>query len=328
MSQYYLLTQHIKIDNANCISGPISYGFPNIGGILGSIHHLARSLAVENTPLTLGGTLIAVHQCLPKIYQPSFDGTFIQSRNPIKKDGSTASIIEEGKVNLNLSLVVQVEADAEQIAEQAPAFSKRIKEHLMQQRMAGGSVMAIRSVRFIEAQGDSNKQIALALTPSYILTDASTLLPALIEELKTGFKHELEQGLFVTPTEEPTGLPPNPQATGLDVLLANQSFFHLSPKENEKDWQSYSIKTGRGWLVPLPIGYQAISEKYSAGEMANLRNPQYASQYVETIYTLGKWVFSMRFARGEDSHEFNSLFWHYETQDNLYLYSTSNLGEN
>lgn len=78
-------------------------------------------------------------------------------------------------------------------------------------------------------------------------------------------------------------------------------------------------KQGRGWLVPIPIGHQGISDLYDAGDMQNVRNPEYPSQYVEAIYGLGKWVFPYRIKDLADALWYQQ----YDESNNLYLVTQS-----
>ena len=57
-ADFYLVFKHIKIQAANAISGPLSYGFPAISGFVGAIHALSRKL---NGQATLNGVMIACH---------------------------------------------------------------------------------------------------------------------------------------------------------------------------------------------------------------------------------------------------------------------------
>ena len=324
MSTFYLLFDRVDIEQANAISGPLSYGFPAIGGFVGAIHHLARRLNREKIPLSPGGVLIACHRCAPRIFRAGrySDATFIQSRNPLRKNGETAAIIEEGKVDLTVSLVVEIEGARDTVLDDRKMLCQQLKERLMQQRIAGGSVRKIKDVHFYEQQKTS--ELAYALAPAFVLTDARDEMAVLLEELRSGIRHHFMRGKIksVEP-QTPTGLPPKPQANALDVLLATAQWFNLPPDEGETAWKSYSIKTGRGWLVPLAIGYQAISRNYPPGEMLNTRNPNYPSRYVETVYSLGRWVFAPRLeTSGETTLEHH--FWRYQPpQENYYLFRTS-----
>lgn len=307
----YLVFKKVQIINANTISSPLTYGFPAITGFLGSFHAMSRKMAgVEQLQAySFGGVLLACHDCKPQVYRTSkySNYTFNQSRNPIKKDGKTASIIEEGKCHLTMTFVVEVLGEETLIDEEITTLIQRSTQWIQQQRMAGGSVMALSNsepVSFV-AQQDINN-IAPQLMPAFILMDAQQEFADIINEIKQD----------------------KPDATALDALL-DVSTLHHTPEfktnngEPSKDvtWNTSSIKTGRGWLVPMPIGYQGISEKYPSGVMQNVRNHEYPSQYVEAIYGLGKWIYPHRI-----QDKLQHAFWCYnhDSQNALYLVTQTN----
>lgn len=330
--KFYLLFDRIRIQAANAISGPLSYGFPALNGFLGAIHALNRRLP-ESDGVSLGGVLVACHDCDVQMYRThSFaDATFNQSRNPLKKTGETASIIEEGKVHLTVSLLVEVSKADQAWANlsqnpQADAWCEQARMLLMQQRIAGGSVTHIGDVQLFEPH--QQDEMIAALLPAFVLMDAGQDLIAITRELQTGQQHQVDVFNEIQPAYDEDGaVLPTPhaaqaQATALDALIEVATLHHLPPESKDskdskdsKEWRTHSVKSGRGWLVPLPVGYQGIAPPFAAGELSHCRTPDYPSQYVETIYSLGKWVFPFRLPEN-----FEQCFWRYATpQDNLYL---------
>lgn len=297
----YLLLDRIEVQNANAISSPLTYGFPAITGFVGAVHALDRKLPAD-LGVSLGGVLIASHRCDVQRYQPGpyADYTFNQSRNPIKKDGKTAGIVEEGKVHLTVSLIVEVVADQQAyrgLKDNPIALQNEVTALLMAQRLAGGSVMGIGGVRWFDA--DEKAELTRAILPGFVLMDAQMELSSISSELQKA----------------------QPQASALDGLLEVATVHNLPPEEGSKETNDRyeSVKTGRGWLVPMPIGYQGISPDFAVGELAHYRNPEYPSQYVEAVYTLGKWVFPYRIG------DITDAFWRYAApQDNLYLVTQTN----
>ena len=313
-ADFYLVFKHIKIQAANAISGPLSYGFPAISGFVGAIHALSRKL---NGQATLNGVMIACHNYELQAYQstPFSDRTFVQTRNPLKKNGETAPIIEEGKVHLEVSLVVELQIPDRALSrhikndadcDEAKDFLSKCKTQLMQQRIAGGSVFSIEDVqlRHIEEEWIIKSQ----LLPGFVLMDAQAELIKITKELQQGLK----QGDFVI-------LEKKPDSTALDALIETAALHHIPNHPNAKanEWQSYSVKQGRGWLVPIPVGYQAISPMFDAGQLQHCRTQDYPSQYVETLYSLGKWVFPLNLPQ-----DLSRCFWRYtEPKNGLYLIS-------
>ncbi|OCG20461.1 MULTISPECIES: type I-F CRISPR-associated protein Csy2 [unclassified Gilliamella] len=289
LPDYYLFFDHVKIHNANAISSPLTYGFPAISGFLGAIHALSRKIESEN-PIYLDGVLIACHECDVQVYRPNdyTDYTFRLTRNPLAKNGSTRSIIEEGRVHLDISLLIEVRIeDLETLydAEQQKAFIQQIKQKLYQQRIAGGHVVSIEDVKLISSD-KSDTDLANLLLPAFVLVEAPQDLQDITAELQQQ----------------------DPNATALDALVETAMLHHY-PQEKDH-WQTTSVKQGRGWLVPLHLGYQAISPLFSAGKVKHARSNEHATQFVECIYGLGKWVFPLRL-----KENLSQAFWRYKCSE-------------
>ncbi len=297
---HYLLFNEVRIEGANTLSSPITYGFPAITGFLGAVHALNRRLA--DTELEFTGILIASHECHVQYYREHMyaDYSFNQTRNPIKKDGKTASIIEEGRVHLTVSLVIEISGSqraTREIRDNAKAFVERCKTELLQQRIAGGSVFEIASVQLFSSAAAID--IQGALLPAFVLMDARQDLVDITASLQKD----------------------NPDATNMDGLI-EVATLHQEPDSASAsigDWSSRSVKTGCGWLVPITVGFQSIAPEFSPHELAHCRNPEYPSQYVEALYSLGKWVFPQRLP-----DDFAQCFWRYSQSDNLYLTTQTN----
>ena len=242
--KYYLLFDHVKIHNANAISSPLTYGFPAISGFLGAIHALNRKIESDD-PIYLDGVLIACHDCDVQVYRPNnyADYTFRLTRNPLAKNGDTRSIIEEGRVHLDVSLIVEVKIEARETLDDVndqEKFINMIRQNLYQQRIAGGQVIEIESVELYSAS-ESLDDLTKALLPAFVLVEAQQELQEITAELQQK----------------------DPNATALDALVET-AMLHHHPQEKDQ-WQTTSIKQGRGWLVPIPLGYQAISPLFEAG---------------------------------------------------------------
>lgn len=272
----YIYFHKVVICDANAISSPLTFGFPAVTGFTGAFHALSRTIMADArfADLALGGVLLACYDCTPKTYRTSKyrDYTFNQTRNPLKKDGSTASIVEEGKCNLVMSFAVEVLANnliSEQTSQELTQF---LSQAIFRQRIAGGSVMAMAKTDSVRYVGFENIQsLVPLLMPAFVLMDASLEFSELITKAQSQ----------------------NPNTTPLDVLLDVCTLHHIPELDTNGNtkWDTQSIKTGYGWLVPMPMGYQAISKRFQAGKLVNVRNPEYPSQYVEAVYGLGKWVY-------------------------------------
>ena len=294
------------IYDANTISSPLTYGLPALTGFTGAFHALSRTLMADErfADLALGGVLLACYECTPKTYRAGryHDHTFNQTRNPLKKDGKTAPIVEEGKCNLVMSFAVEVLASDLLSEKRSQELTQFLSQAIFRQRIAGGSVMNIAKTHPVRYFGfESMHQIVPLLMPAFVLMDASSEFSELIDKAESTA----------------------PKATPHDVLLDVCTLHHL-PKlafAGNTTWHTKSIKTGPGWTVPMPLGYQALREPLEAGKMDNVRNPEYPSQYVEVVYGLGKWVYPHHL---KDNIE--TAFWrqHYD-ETGLYLLTQNEL---
>ena len=287
--KYYLLFDHVKIHNANAISSPLTYGFPAISGFLGAVHALNRKIESDD-PIYLDGVLIACHDCDVQVYRPNnyADYTFRLTRNPLAKNGDTRSIIEEGRVHLDVSLIVEVKIEDRETLDDVndqEKFINQIRQKLYQQRIAGGQVIEIESVELYSAS-ESLDDLTKALLPAFVLVEAQQELQEITAELQQK----------------------DPNATALDALVET-AMLHHHPQEKEH-WQTTSVKQGRGWLVPIPLGYQAISPLFDAGMVEHARSNEHPTQFVECIYGLGKWVFPLRL-----QENLSQAFWRYKCSE-------------
>lgn len=287
--KYYLLFDHVKIHNANAISSPLTYGFPAISGFLGAIHALNRKIESDH-PIYLDGVLIACHDCDVQVYRSNnyADYTFRLTRNPLAKNGDTRSIIEEGRVHLDVSLIVEVKIEDRETLDDVndqEKFINQITQKLYQQRIAGGQVIDIESVGLYSAS-ESLDDLTQALLPAFVLVEAQQELQEITAELQQK----------------------DPNATALDALVET-AMLHHHPQEKDQ-WQTTSVKQGRGWLVPIPLGYQAISPLFEAGTVEHARSNQHPTQFVECIYGLGKWVFPLRL-----QENLSQAFWRYKCSE-------------
>lgn len=287
--KFYLLFDHVKIHNANAISSPLTYGFPAISGFLGAIHALNRKIESDD-PIYLDGVLIACHDCDVQVYRPNnyADYTFRLTRNPLAKNGDTRSIIEEGRVHLDVSLIVEVKIEDRETLDDVndqEKFINMIRQKLYQQRIAGGQVIEIESVELYSAS-ESLDDLTQALLPAFVLVEAQQDLQEITAELQQK----------------------DPNATALDALVET-AMLHHHPQEKDQ-WQTTSVKQGRGWLVPIPLGYQAISPLFEAGKVEHARSNEHPTQFVECIYGLGKWVFPLRL-----QDNLSQAFWRYKCSE-------------
>lgn len=282
-----LILPRLQVQNANAISGPLTWGFPAPTAFTGFAHALERRLS-ESSPYDFGevregfgGVGIICHGFQPQIAQPAGRRTevFCLTRNPIGKDGAAMALVEEGRTHLEVTLIIVVrdgfgEYDGGEFAQTAHRIAQGM-------RLAGGSILPTRAgerhkARWQVLPDDLDGQNALfgklrrRLLPGYALVQREDLLDERLAEIRVD----------------------QPDATALDALL-DLSRLNIEPvgpdpaKPQETLWQA---RKRSGWLVPLPIGYAGISPLYPPGEVENTRDNRTPFRFVESLYSLGQWI--------------------------------------
>lgn len=306
-----LILPRLQIQNANAISGPLTWGFPAPTAFTGFAHALERRLS-NHSPYDFGevregfgGVGIICHGFQPQIAQPAGRRTqvFCLTRNPVGKDGMPTALVEEGRAHLEITLIIVVkdgfgEYDGGEFAKMAHRVAQGM-------RLAGGSILPTRQgERYkaqwqvlpddLDGQNDLFGKLRRHLLPGYALVQGEDLLAERLAEIR------------VT----------RPDATALDALL-DLSRLNIEPagpdpaKPEETLWQ---VRKRSGWLVPLPIGYAGISPLYPPGEVENARDDSTPFRFVESLYSLGEWVGPHRL------DHLQQLFWHTEadTENGIY----------
>lgn len=177
MSQFILINR-IKVQNANAIAG-FTWGFPAITHFLGFTHNLARKLAetASFNDITLTGCAVISHEHHVHTYGSSYDTEFTQSRNPpylaSHNKANTPPVIEEGKMNMTVSLLIAYEGN---IGNRQESFIKWLAKTCLLQRLAGGTILSIKSIETHTPQDDNISRIKRKLLPGFVLQDRSSYL--------------------------------------------------------------------------------------------------------------------------------------------------------
>jgi len=83
----------------------------------------------------------------------------------------------------------------------------------------------------------------------------------------------------------------NSDATLLDALLDLSCFnYRAEILQNGKVKWTHDRQKGTGWIVPIPIGYSALSPLYGPGSVSNARDTTAPFRFVESLYSIGQWI--------------------------------------
>lgn len=256
-----LVVPHILVDDANIISGPLTWGFPAITAFTGLMTALERKLGGDVSFFKVG---VIVHSFSPRVNKER-PRRFYPTKFPGDRNGSNSPIQEEGKGSFTVSLIFDVDASLDFFRERTTTFLKDVCDTLTFMRIAGGTVVSLETpqlkavLHMCKEEADDEekaiKKLMYRLMPGSALISRHDLLLGLSEEKR------LERWL---------------DCARLTMAYdSTNSVWHTSKKD--------------GWLVPIPVGYIGLAPVQPANSVLNTRknNP---SQFVETVYSIGQWL--------------------------------------
>ncbi|EHJ94022.1 type I-F CRISPR-associated protein Csy2 [Vreelandella boliviensis] len=306
-----LVLPRLRVQNANAISSPMTWGFPAMSAFVGLMHALERKLYAAGINVSLSNVGVICHDFDAQATEGGYIRGFHLTRNPVDKTGGTAAIVEEGRIHLDITVVFTIDSAAAESEHEH--IAEKIGEIVAGMRIAGGSVIPNRAV-------PSHKQ-----RPQWVtLDDDEERRESKFARLKRrwlpGFALTLRDD-YLTEHHQ-TLQQQNPEASLLDAWLDLSRLNHYCALENKGEsnekpvWQVQ--RPYRGWLVPIPVGYGAISDLFNPGEVANARDNKTQFRFVESLYSIGEWVSPHRMKQPED------LLWYVENDEEAGLYRLNN----
>jgi len=316
--QGFLILPRLRIQNANAISSPLTHGFPSMTAFLGLMWALDRRLAGAGIPLVPEKVGVICHDH-EELVQDGYVKTFRLTRNPVDKDGSTAAIVEEGRIYLDVTLVFQVAAGSAD-GEDNLLFQEdeslrndvawQVREMLDTMRVAGGTVLPAEPMpgRLLtpqliawpddaEERSSEFRRLRRKWLPGFALVSRDDLLQRHLQRLRMQ----------------------DASATLLDAWLDLSRFNHRSRQDEQGavTW-SHDRPRGSGWIVPIPVGYAGLSPLYEGGKVLNARDNSTPLRFAESVYSMGQWLSPHRLQNIED------ILWWGDMQSDLELYLCRN----
>lgn len=338
-----LILPRLRVQNANAISSPLTWGFPSPTAFLGFVHALERSLA--HFGQVFDGVGIVCHDFEAQTFRPNrrHHLIFTQSRNPVYlkrdaakfiADGTPAAIVEEGRAHLVASLIIAVRGGFDESQEEQD-FAEAAYQKALGMRLAGGSVLPTLDRRIPKPewipwpyaemdQPATFKRLRRKLLPGAALVHRPDLLGQRLAEMKAEGDHSAS---VLDALLDLTGLNHVPvmAASGEETVLngaeggtPDPSTNPDAPNGDSGSRVAWRIRTRPGWLVPLPIGYAGISELHAPSEVANARDATTPFRFVESLYSLGQWIAPHRLSSLEQ------LLWHGAAEPDAGLYRCVN----
>lgn len=300
-----LVIPRLRVQNANAISSPLTHGFPAMSAFVGLMWNLERKTQAAGLDLQFNAVGVVAHHCDEQVTDNRFVRAFRLTRNPVGKDGKTAAIVEEGRMHLEVSLVFAVQSQQLQSAESTQPVAQQVAALLGAMRIAGGSVLPSSSRKarpyFMPISRDDEqshlfRQLKMRLLPGFALVERADLLAQRLQTMR-----ETDESL-----------------TALDAWLSLSRFnWRWQPDQDMPETGSWQHdRKGMGWLVPIPVGYSALSDVHPAGSVANTRDTTTDFCFVESVYGLGQWIGPHQL---EDARQ---LLWYgdYQPDKGLYRY--------
>lgn len=304
---HLVVLPHLKVHNANAISSPLTHGFPSITAFLGLTWALERKTRAAGLDLEFPAVGVVCHDHDEQATEGGFVKSFRLTRNPVGKDGKTAAIVEEGRIHLDLTLLLAVNADGWD-DEARKRDLQTIGELLQTMRIAGGTLLPdtqARSARrqpwiadFTDDERSDFRTLRARLLPGSALVARDDLIDQRLHELQTD----------------------QPDATRLDAWLSlSRVNWHYDPaaEHGKGAWQSDRRK-GSGWVVPIPVGYGALGDVHPAGSVPNTRDATTPFRFVESLYSMGEWIGPHRLRQPQD------LLWYADGRPDEGLYRCRN----
>ncbi|MGJ8526292.1 CRISPR-associated protein Csy2 [Halomonadaceae bacterium LMG 33818] len=290
---HLLVLPRLYIQNANIISSPMTWGFPAMSAFVGFMHALERKLP-DDIGLVFNEIGVVCHRIEPQVTTGTFVKGFHLTRNPVDKSGNASAIVEEGRAHLCISLLISVGAqegsDDLRLEERRQQLADQIHELVQGMRIAGGSVLPVANPK------SKRSRPKLVSFDSDEYEKRAHAWRVLKRQLLPGFAlvlrdDALQQHTAALKLEKSS-------ATALDAWLdlsrLNHECQRVSVETDDGDTRERIEWTVRrpfgGWLVPIPVGYGAISPLYGPGEVDKARDNSTSFQFVETLHSIGEWV--------------------------------------
>jgi CRISPR-associated protein Csy2 len=99
------------------------------------------------------------------------------------------------------------------------------------------------------------------------------------------------------------------------VLIKQWQEYCQPTEKTDADWE-YLKKPEQGYLVPIMVGYKAISKVYPNKEVQNTRDNKTDVCFVESVHSIGEWKSAHRI---RELRDLEKSLWRYHYKENWYL---------
>lgn len=312
-----LILPHVRVQNANAISSPLTWGFPAISAFVGLMQAIERKLD-GRYPLLFDSVGVICHSHEAQVTE-GYQRAFHLTRNPVNERGETAAIVEEGRIHLDITLVFAVSGYAEGGQpdpvqggwQQRQQLARQIAELVGGMRIAGGSVFLDpqhkpaleRLSQNGEKRSEQFRRLRRRWLPGFALVSRDDLLATHLQTLRA---EDADADLL---------------DAWLDLsrlnIRAEQTRAASEALPAKVEWRAQRVLPN-GWIVPIPVGYGALAPVQSAGTVANARDAHTPVRFVESLYSIGQWLSPHRLRDVDD------LLWCASAEPDAGLYRCHN----
>lgn len=287
----FVLIPHIKIHNANAMGSPYTIGFPAMTAWLGAIHALQRKLRETGlSELIFPSVAVSCHDLDLQTYKGNGDyvHSIIGTSNPLDKDGSRPAFVEEARCHVEVSLLIEYSGLD---PDNNDRFIREIDACILSMKMASGDIQSAKKAELLPVDEDdesSVRALVRKLMLGHVLIERRELM---IAAMKNG-------------------------EDALDALVNHLTLQHRSAQDSGGTVTWTSKRREPGWLVPIAVGFQGISD---VGKAANQRDMETPHRFAESIVTLGEFVMPYRITN------LDRMLWQYHVDQAQNLYVCRNI---
>lgn len=310
--RHFLLIPHLKLHNANAMSSPYTIGFPAMTAWLGAVHALQRKLKQQGCDLNLKKVAVSCHEFNLQTYKGKKD--FVKSLKVYRKASifdadygkkypkdvykskydaplTSDAFNEEARCHLEVSLLIEIESSSKRQRDQ---LLELVHEIVAGMKFASGDVLSVKPCTILNFDDDE---------------DQSQQLRPILNKLMLGHVLIERRDLVIQSMQE--------GKDALDSVLDYLKVTHSSIQDDEGKVTWTSKRQAQGWLVPIAVGFQGISELGQAKKQRDANTPH---RFAESVLTLGEFVMPYRI------ESIDQLLWQYhvDLENNLYLCQNQN----
>ena len=282
-----ILLPHLVVQNANALSSPYTIGFPAMSAWLGFIHALQRKLN-EDSFDEFKAIAVAVisHKADLQTYKGSGDfvHSIIAKGVPLDRQGQRSPFIEEARINLEVTLAIEYDGIKK---DDEKRLIEKISHHLNFMRLAGGDILTFKTPILDRVSDEEDvKRFRRKLMPGFALVQRSELM---IEAMNDG-------------------------KDAIDALIHFLAI-HNSCDDGDGEIRWNKQRATAGWVVPIAVGFQGISELDLA---LNQRDDTTPHRFAESVVTLGEFKMPYKI------ESLDEILWRYRFDEENALYLCEN----